>query len=42
MAFLHDEPAAEEVEKLLAKSAEDKHKRLLCVVNWGEICMALS
>jgi predicted nucleic acid-binding protein len=37
MAFLHDEPAAEEVEKLLVKAAEDKHKLLLCVVNWGEI-----
>jgi predicted nucleic acid-binding protein len=37
MAFLHDEPAAEEVEKLLLRAAEEKHKLLLCVVNWGEI-----
>ena len=37
MAFLHDEPAAAEVEKLLLKAAEEKHKLLLCVVNWGEI-----
>jgi predicted nucleic acid-binding protein len=42
MAFLHDEPAAEEVEKLLVKAAEDKHKLLLCVVNWGEIYYAVA
>ena len=42
MAFLHDEPAAEEVEKLLVKSAEDKHKLLLCVVNWGEIYYSIA
>lgn len=42
MAFLHDEPAAEEVEKLLVKAAEDKHKLLLCVVNWGEIYYAIA
>jgi len=37
MAFLHDEPAAAEVEKLLLKAAQERHKLLLCVVNWGEI-----
>ena len=37
MAFLHDEPAAHEVEKLLIKAAAETHKLLLCVVNWGEI-----
>lgn len=42
MAFLHDEPAAEEVEKLLVKAAEDKHKLLLCVVNWGEIYYSIA
>jgi predicted nucleic acid-binding protein len=42
MAFLHDEPAAEEVEKLLVKAAEDTHKLLLCVVNWGEIYYAVA
>jgi predicted nucleic acid-binding protein len=42
MAFLHDEAAAEEVEKLLVKAAEDKHKLLLCVVNWGEIYYSIA
>jgi len=42
MAFLHDEPAAAEVEKLLLKAAGDKHKLLLCVVNWGEIYYAIA
>ncbi len=42
MAFLQDEPAAEEVEKLLLKAAEDKHKLLLCVVNWGEIYYSIA
>jgi len=42
MAFLHDEPAAEQVEKLLVKAAEDKHKLLLCVVNWGEIYYSIA
>ncbi|MBI2339135.1 MAG: type II toxin-antitoxin system VapC family toxin [Deltaproteobacteria bacterium] len=37
MAFFNDEPSAEEVEKLLVKASEDKHKLLLSVVNWGEI-----
>jgi len=37
MAFFMDQPAAEEVEKLLLKAAEDKHKLLLSVINWGEI-----
>jgi hypothetical protein len=33
MAFLHDEPAAEEVEELLVKAAEDKHKLLLLLLS---------
>lgn len=37
IAFLEDEPAAEAVEKLLTQAAAEKHKLLLCVVNWGEI-----
>jgi ribonuclease VapC len=42
MAFLQGEPAAQEVEKLLLKAAEDKHKLLLCVVNWGEIYYSIA
>ena len=42
MAFLQDEPAAGEVKKLLLKAAEDKHKLLLCVVNWGEIYYSIA
>lgn len=37
IAFLEDEPAAEQVEKLLSQAVEEKHKLLLSVVNWGEI-----
>src|SRR5438552_17732159 len=37
IAFFEDEPAAEEVEKLLHLAAGEKHKLLLSVVNWGEI-----
>ena len=37
LAFFEDEPAAEQVEKLLVKAEEGTHKLLLCVVNWGEI-----
>ena len=37
LAFFEDEPAAEEVEKLLAKADRGRHKLLLCVVNWGEV-----
>ena len=37
IAFFEDEPAAEEVEKLLQQAAAEKHKLLLSVVNWGEI-----
>jgi ribonuclease VapC len=37
IAFLEDEPAAEEVEKLLSQAAADRHKLLMSVVNWGEI-----
>ena len=37
IAFFEDEPAAEDVEKLLQQAADEKHKLLLSVVNWGEI-----
>ena len=37
IAFFEDEPAAEQVEKLLAQAAAEKHRLLLSVVNWGEI-----
>src|SRR5258707_796309 len=37
IAFFEDEPAAEQVERLLVKAEADTHKLLLCVVNWGEI-----
>jgi len=36
-AFLDDEPAAEQVKKLLAQGAAEKHKLLLIVLNWGEL-----
>src|ERR1700722_2268757 len=37
IAFFEDKPAADEVEKLLAQAAADRHQLLLSVVNWGEI-----
>jgi len=37
LAFFEDEPAAEDVEKLLAKAEQGIHKLLLTVVNWGEV-----
>lgn len=37
IAFFEDEPAAEEVEKLLVRAEAGTQKLLLCVVNWGEI-----
>lgn len=37
IAFFEDEPAAEEVEKLLQQAAAEKHKLLMSVVNWGEV-----
>jgi len=37
IAFFEDEPAADEVEKLLIKAEAGTHKLLLCAVNWGEI-----
>ena len=37
IAFFEDEPAAEQVEKLLAQASAEKHKLLLSVVNWGEL-----
>ena len=37
IAFFEDEPAADVVEKLLQQAADEKHKLLLSVVNWGEV-----
>lgn len=37
MALFNDEPAAEEVEKLLAKAETGTHRLFMCVINWGEI-----
>jgi len=37
LAFFEDEPAAEEVEKVLLDAERGRHKLLLCVINWGEI-----
>ena len=37
LAFFEDEPAAEEVETLLARADAGRDKLLLCVVNWGEV-----
>ncbi len=37
MAFFNDEPAAEEVEKLLVKADSGAYQLLMTVVNWGEI-----
>lgn len=37
LAFFGDEPAADDVEQLLAKGEAGTHKLLSCVVNWGEI-----
>ncbi|MCX6902108.1 MAG: type II toxin-antitoxin system VapC family toxin [Verrucomicrobia bacterium] len=37
IAFFEDEPAADEVEKLLQQAADEKHKLLMSVVNWGEV-----
>src|SRR5438093_3063771 len=37
IAFFEDEPAAEEVEKLLHQAADERHKLLLSVMDWGEV-----
>jgi PIN domain nuclease of toxin-antitoxin system len=37
MALFNEEPAADEVEKLLSQAAAERHKLLMSVVNWGEI-----
>jgi ribonuclease VapC len=37
IAFFEDQTAADEVEKLLQQAADQKHKLLMSVVNWGEI-----
>jgi predicted nucleic acid-binding protein len=41
MALFNEEPAADEVEKLLSQAARDRHKLLMSVVNWGEICYSV-
>ncbi|MDE3065940.1 MAG: type II toxin-antitoxin system VapC family toxin [Verrucomicrobiota bacterium] len=38
VAFFEDEPAAEAVEKILAQATSERHKLLMSVVNWGEVC----
>jgi uncharacterized protein len=37
MALFHDEPAAEEIEKLIQKADAGTHRLLMSVINWGEI-----
>ena len=37
IAFFEDEPAADDVERLLQQAADEKHKLLMSVVNWGEV-----
>ena len=37
IAFFEDEPAAGEVEIILQRAADEKHKLLMSVVSWGEI-----
>jgi len=37
LAFFEDELAAEVVEKLLQQAADETHKLLMSVVNWGEV-----
>ena len=37
MALFHDEPGADEVERLLLKAEAGNPKLVMCVVNWGEI-----
>ena len=37
IAFFEDEPAAHSVEQLLQQAADEKHKLLMSVVNWGEV-----
>ena len=37
MALFNEESADDEVEKLLAQAAADRHRLFMSVVNWGEI-----
>ena len=37
MAYFEDEPAAEEVEKMLLQAEAGRHTLFLSAVNWGEI-----
>jgi len=37
MAFFNEEPAADEVGKLLSQAVADRHRLLMSAVNWGEI-----
>jgi len=42
VAFLLDEPAAEEVEKLLVRASDEKLRLLLCVINWAEVYYSIA
>lgn len=37
MALFNDEPAADQVEKILEHATAERHKLLMSVVNWGEV-----
>lgn len=37
IVFFEDQPAAEQVEKILAQAAAEKHKLLFSVLNWAEV-----
>jgi predicted nucleic acid-binding protein len=37
IAFFEDEPAANDVEKLLNQAAAEKYQLLMSAVNWGEV-----
>src|SRR5512137_2899077 len=41
LALFNNEPAADAVEKILEQAAADRHRLLMSVVNWGEICCAV-
>ncbi len=42
MAFFQDEPAAAEVERIIVKANEGRHRLLLCVINWGEFYYSIA
>ncbi len=37
LAYLHDEPGAEKVQRLLVRAINDKAQLFLCAVNWAEV-----